>query len=112
MLLGFQKSTANTARAVLFTINVTAVSKRTWAEVRALHAYLPDRPSANVFYTAPGYKVHGFDVWQTRIGLLRPDRRDTWWTVTTRWSIRRVRLEVLEAIRKCALPAIEKQLAQ
>jgi hypothetical protein len=97
---------------VRFTVNVTAVSKRTWAEVRALHEDLPDRPSANVFYTTPGLKFYGFDVWQTRIGLLHPDSRDTWWTVTTRWSVRRVKVEVLEAIRKYALPAIEQHMAQ
>jgi len=38
--------------------------------------------------------------------------QDKWWTIDTRASAESVRIEVLEAIRVYALPAIEQQVAQ
>lgn len=104
VLLGFQKSTTSSAKAVRFTVNVTAVSKRAWIEARSEHSYLGERPSANISY--------GDFAWQRRIGQLIPDGRDTWWTITTRASTESVKVEVLDAIRIYAWPAIEQQLAQ
>jgi Domain of unknown function (DUF4304) len=103
VLLGFQKSKASNAKAVRFTVNVTAVSKRAWIEARSEHSYLSERPSANISY--------GPFAWQRRIGQLLPHSQDKWWTVVTSVSTELVRVEVLDAIRIYALPAIEQQLA-
>jgi hypothetical protein len=104
VLLGFQKSRASNAELVLFTVNVTAVSKRAWIEARSERSYVPEQPSANMMY--------GPWAWQQRIGHLLPDRQDKWWTVDTRASMESVKVEVLDAIRTYALPAIEQQVAQ
>lgn len=104
VLLGFQKSRASNAKDVLFTVNVTVVSKRAWVEARSDRSYVPERPSANIFY--------GPFAWQRRIGDLLPDRQDRWWTVDTRVSMESVKVEVVDAIRTYALPAIERQVAQ
>ena len=98
--LGFQKSMASNAKAVRFTVNLTTASKRAWVEARREHSYLGERPGANISY--------GDLAWQRRIGQLLPDGRDKWWTVTTRASVGSVRVEVLDAIRTYALPAIER----
>ncbi len=104
VLLGFQKSRASNAKDVRFTVNVTAVSKRAWVEARSERSYLPERPSANSRY--------GPFAWQLRIGHLLLDRQDKWWTVDTRASMESLKVEVLDAIRTYALPAIEQQVAQ
>jgi hypothetical protein len=108
VLLGFQKSRVSNAEFVLFTVNVTAVSKRTWIEARSERSYLSERPSPSSNY--------GPWAWQSRIGQLLPDRQDKWWTVDIRASMESVKVEVLEevldAIRTYALPAIEQQVAQ
>jgi hypothetical protein len=102
VLLGFQKSMASNAKAVRFTVNETAASKRAWLEARSVRSYLPERPSANISY--------GAFAWQRRIGRLLPDTQDKWWTVAPRASTERVKVEVLDATRIYALPAIEEQL--
>jgi hypothetical protein len=104
VLLGFQKSRVSYAEFVLFTVNVTAVSKRAWVEARSERSYLSERPSPNSNY--------GPWAWQQRIGHLLPDRQDKWWTIDTRASAESVRIEVLDAIRTYALTAIEQQMAQ
>jgi hypothetical protein len=107
VLLGFQKSSVSNAEFVRFTVNVTAVSKRTWIEARSERSYVPERPSANSNY--------GPWAWQPRIGHLLPGMHDKWWTIDvrdTRASAESVRIEVLDAIRTYALPAIEQQVAQ
>jgi hypothetical protein len=98
-----QKSTASNAQAVRFTINVTAVSKRAWIEARSEHSYLSERPSASISY--------GPLAWQRRIGQLLSDSRDKSWTVAARASTESLRVDVVEAIRIYALPAIEQELA-
>jgi hypothetical protein len=103
VLLGFQKSRASNAKDVRFTVNVTVVSKRAWVEARSERSYLSERPSANSPY--------GAFARQLRIGHLLPDRQDKWWTVDTRASMESVKVEVLDAIRTYALPAIEQQVA-
>jgi Domain of unknown function (DUF4304) len=104
VLLGFQKSMTSNAKAVRFTVNLTAASKQAWVHARRDHSYLGEHPGANISY--------GDFAWQRRIGQLLPDGRDTWWTVATRASVESVRVEVLNAIRTYALPAIEQQLAE
>ncbi len=56
--------------------------------------------------------MYGPWAWQRRIGHLLPGMQDKWWTIDTRASAESVRIEVLEAIRVYALPAIEQQVAQ
>ena len=94
---------ASNAKDVRFTVNVTVVSKRAWVEARSERSYLSERPSANSGY--------GAFARQLRIGHLLPDRQDKWWTVDTRASMESVKVEVLDAIRTYALPAIEQQVA-
>jgi Domain of unknown function (DUF4304) len=103
VLVGFQKSTYSNADAVRFTINVTVVSKRRWRKAQGEHSYLSDRPSANISY--------GGFAWQRRIGQLVPDVEDKWWTVGTGRPTGSVSVEVLDAIRVYAVPAIDRQLA-
>jgi hypothetical protein len=41
-----------------------------------------------------------------------PRQQDKWWTIDTPASAESVRMEVLDAIRAYALPAMEQQLPQ
>src|SRR4029453_2800772 len=104
VLLGFQKSMTSNAKAVRFTVNLTAASKQAWVHARRDHSYLGEHPGANISY--------GDFAWQRRIGQLLPDGRDTWWTVATRASVESVRVGGVNAIRPYALTAIEQQLAE
>ena len=102
VLLGFQKSRHSDSGEVQFTINLTVVSKATWAAERASLPHLPERPAPNTRY--------GTFAWHRRIGLLMPLRRDHWWTVTATTELANLAAEVVRAVHVSGLPAIRAQL--
>jgi hypothetical protein len=100
--LGFQKSRYSDSEDVKFTVNLTVVSKATWAAQRQAQPYLPERPAANTRY--------GTFAWQRRIGLLMPDGIDHWWTVHSTTNLPDLAADVLQWIRSYGLPAIRANL--
>jgi hypothetical protein len=105
-LIGFQKSTRGDARRTSFTINVTVVDRRAWAQARLERQHLPERPSPNTRFGEP--------VWQVRIGQLLPDASggwlDRWWDVPAEGVADSTVSEVIEAIRDHALPAMRERM--
>jgi hypothetical protein len=106
-ILGFQKSKWSDAAEVAFTVNLTVASRLAWAEARATHPYLPERPG-------PTRTLYGADVdrriWQTRIGLLLGGQTDRWWRVTPAQNTRALAVELVNLIRVRALPAMREQM--
>jgi hypothetical protein len=76
-----QKSRWNTKAEVEFTFNV------------------------GVFYNLAQSHIKG--IWGDRIGSLLPDRRDKWWKIDSKEASEGVHKEVIEALSRYALPAIE-----
>ena len=103
-VIGLQRSVHSDARELGFTINVQVVERQAWAAKRAESPYLPERPAPNTRYGAP--------VWQSRIGLLMPSRRDTWWTVTPTTDLARLSREIIEALDRYVLPEMRRQIAK
>lgn len=99
-LLGFQKSKANTADKVLFTVNLSVVNKAAWAESERPRT--GTRPTANISYGDP--------VWWQRIGTFLPGNGDNWWTLADDSDVRSVAQEVLRAIEGAALPAMVAEM--
>lgn len=106
-LIGFQKSSQGDARSTRFTINVTVVARREWAQARLEQQHLPERPSPITRFGEPA--------WQVRIGRLLPDASggwsDRWWDVPAEGAADRTVAEVIEAIRDHALPAMRERMA-
>jgi hypothetical protein len=108
--VGFQKLKWSDAAKVTFTINLTVASRRGWAEARAVHPYLPERPSPTLtFYIAPGVDMDKW-VWQSRIGLLLSEKNDRWWDVTPGQDIRPLAAEIVGAIRDYGLTAMRARM--
>ncbi|MFL5799797.1 MAG: DUF4304 domain-containing protein [Actinomycetota bacterium] len=103
ILLGFQKSTSSNSAEVRFTLNVSVGSKSAWKEARKDRSYLPERPSANVYW--------GTFIWQERIGRLLHSGQGQWWRVSADSSTDEIADQVLAAVRDYVLPAIERHVA-
>jgi hypothetical protein len=106
-IVGFQKSKWSDAAEVAFTLNLTVASRRGCAEARATHPHLPERPSPT--RTLYGAGVDKW-IWQSRIGLLLPDRNDRWWDVTAGQDTRALATELIDIIRDRALPAMRERM--
>jgi hypothetical protein len=104
LLLGFQGSTANTSLRMRFTVNCKVVRKDVWK------AASEERPSRG---SRPKPNVHaGTFEWMIRIGQLMPNAEDKWWWVQADDPTDEVALEVIDAIKRYALPAIRRRCAQ
>jgi Domain of unknown function (DUF4304) len=101
-LLGFQKNKWSSAHHVMFTANVTVVSRKDWDEKRAERPYIGERPSPNTYY--------GTFAWQDRIGMLMPRGEDHWWDVLAETDTREVAASVIEAVRGFVLPAMRDEM--
>jgi Domain of unknown function (DUF4304) len=101
-LLGFQKNKWSSADHVMFTANVTVVSRAAWDEARAERPYLKERPSPNSYY--------GTFAWQDRIGMLMPRGEDHWWDVVAETDMRDTAASVVEAVRDFVLPAMRDEI--
>jgi hypothetical protein len=99
--LGIQRSRHSDASRIDFTLNCQVIGRAAWDEARRERSDLPERPSPNTRY--------GTFAWDRRIGLLMPDARDTWWTLTADTDQAALATEVLEAVRRWALPAYQGQ---
>jgi len=98
--VGFQKSVYGSRQHVKFTLNLSAISKAQWGHARTDRTNLPKEPAANTFY--------GLEHWQRRINLLMPaQERPPWWELTPQTDTPTLAREVLLAIERYALPAID-----
>jgi len=103
-LLGFQKRTSSTRERVLFTVNLTVVSKDNWAAIRETSPWQPARPS-------PNFSVSGLPgAWSERIGSLLPNPTDFWWEIESERQVRSATADIIEKIRTYALPAMQRQM--
>jgi hypothetical protein len=101
--IGIQRSVHSDAEHIKFTINTQIADRRVWEEMRVERSCLPARPSPNTRY--------GTFVWQSRIGLLMPDRRDYWWELTPDSDLGELGSGVLDAVAAYLMPAIQRQIA-
>lgn len=98
-LLGIQKSSANSASRVKFTINLLSGRKSDWQAACEAHTYLPAQPKPNMFY-APVTRSR-----TVRIGQLMPDGRDHWWEANPSTPPAQLAADVLSVVENLALPA-------
>lgn len=93
-VINFQKSVASSADRVVFTINLGIASAR-------LSAFFGGKDTKR--------KPKSDDCqWRKRIGQLLPERQDVWWTIDASASVEGLILEILAAISRYALPALER----
>lgn len=100
--IGFQKSTYSTSDRVRVTANVSVIPIEVWEQARADSPNLPLKPAPSVFY--------GSFAWQRRIGDLLPSGADTWWVIDGGCDPSPVATEIIESVRRYALPAMKAQL--
>lgn len=101
VMIGIQKSSANTPDYVRFTANVSVTTKAEWEAKRVDQSFLGDKPTPNVLPWG----------WGTRLGHLMPARRDHWWVLETGDDWQPVADELIEAIVNLALPRMLSELA-
>lgn len=99
VLIGLQKSVYSDASGLKFTINLYVVSKAEWESARKQRSYLPAKPSANVHWPVG---------WVKRIGHLLPKGQDHWWSVDSTTDLNHLAIEVVDAICKKAMPAMQE----
>ena len=102
-LLGFQRSTGNTAHRMKFTVNCKVVRRDAWDVAYAHKPYIGRQPKPNRF---------GGVGWQSRIGQLLPSGQDTWWWLEANGESRTVADQVIAAITQTALPAMFAEIAE
>lgn len=100
--LGIQRSVHSDGREIRFTVNAQIADRRAWDALRSERAYLPQRPAPNTRYDP--------SLWQQRIGLLMPDRRDRWWDLTPATDLERLGSELVTAITTYVMPAIQREI--
>lgn len=84
--------------------HLRVVGKAAWDEKRAEQTYLPARPAPNLAYGPPE--------WFQRIGSVMPEGHGGTWVLNAGDPPRPLADEVIEAIRRYALPAIEFERAR
>jgi hypothetical protein len=102
-LVGLQKSAYSDGHEVRFTVNLLVANKQAWDALRAEKTYLPRRP-------APGTR-YGYEVAQSRIGDLLPDRADAWWRIYNGVDINSVAQDVIASVERFGVPWLREQLA-
>jgi hypothetical protein len=103
-LVGFQKSTSSTGRAVIFTMNLKVVSREVWKLARVDKSWLPETPAPNTSYPVAE--------WSPRIGSLMPGGQDHWWWVRPGQQLESLGAEVIEALTDYGLPALQRAVRQ
>lgn len=104
IMIGIQRSAFSDLSELRFTVQLTVIHKRKWADLRAAHPGQPgfrDRPYPTRFY--------GQGLWQWRLGRLFPTPEDKWWIVTPDSDASVVAEDVVAAIRTYGVPAIARE---
>ncbi|WP_170114207.1 DUF4304 domain-containing protein [Kangiella spongicola] len=100
-LIGFQKSLYSDSQGLKFTINIYVVPKQEWEESREKYSYFPQKPSANTKWQIG---------WSERIGTLMPSKLDHWWEFNSQTNESELVRQVVEAISKYAVPAMQSRM--
>jgi hypothetical protein len=100
-LLCLQKSMFSDSNGLKFTINLFVVTKVQWDMAREEKSFLPEKPSANVHWPVG---------WVKRIGFLMAKGQDHWWSVDSNTDLNSLANEVVDAICKKAVPAMQEQI--
>lgn len=98
--VGFQKSFHSDASSVHFTVNLSVIPRDAWSAYRAARPGFGSRPSPNTRYGTSGE--------QTRIGLITPEGRDLWWTITPEEDPGPVRDDVLAKLFTYGIPWLKQ----
>ena len=111
-LLDFQRSAWSYRHRLTFTANMTVVSRDEWSASTDEYPGLSRRPGAN-WSPAPIFtRVWETGYWHSRIGMVMPERLDTWWEVVAGDETARVAEEVIAAIREYGLPAMHERMVR
>ncbi len=103
ILLGWQKSGSSDAASVSFTGNLKVIAKDVWDAENLPRGRVPERPSS-----ATSWGVG----WERRLGELIPGSGgDRWWLVRPGDELRGIAREVIGALSRYGLPAVEHELA-
>jgi hypothetical protein len=108
-LLGFQKSAWSDRLRLTFTVNLTVVARDVWTNGRRRWPQLSEQPGPN--WSLSPMMESAFDgYWHSRIGQLMPANVDQWWELDASEDSGAVAAEVVEAIRRYAIPEMEERL--
>ena len=94
--LGFQKSAFSDSDSVTFTVNLSVISRETWAERAAAAPHLGARPAPSTSYGSWG-------TW-CRIGELMPSGEDHWWWLRRGQEAAPVAEDVVTTLLDVAVP--------
>jgi hypothetical protein len=101
VMLGFQSSTASSAKAVKFTINLMVAGKRAWEEAREQAPHLAAKPSPNT--------LGGPQRYVQRIGFLTHGR-DHWWWLRADEDPQLLIDEITNVIVNVAVPKLRQEM--
>ena len=104
ILLGFQKSKANSETYVKFTINIAVVRKSDWEEASLSRPLVPSRPDYSI-----NWGVFGMPGLYGRVGQFMR-RGDLWWKIEYGRRRQTIAREIIQAVRDDVLPAIESAI--
>jgi len=101
-LVGFQKSAFSDRNEVRFTINLVAVGKPEWEQLRLEHPYLAKRPQPTFHHPEPALSM--------RIGQLVDDGEDKWWRVVPTSDCEPIVDEVIRDLTEAGIPWLRAQI--
>ncbi|WP_250447987.1 DUF4304 domain-containing protein [Actinotalea sp. C106] len=102
--LGWQKDKYSDPASVLFTGNLAVISKDVWDAENVPRGRRAAKPAASTSWGLG---------WEQRLGALIPGTDgDRWWVVHPGCDLTVVASEVLEALSRYGLPALERALAE
>lgn len=101
-LVGFQKSAYSDRQEIRFTVNLLAVSRAAWDNLRLEKPHLGKEPSATITYGPP--------VFTSRIGLLTADQEDRWWQVGEGHDVDSVAQELISDVRLSGIPWLRERI--
>lgn len=94
--LGFQKSAHSDSDALMFTVNLSVISREIWAEEASAKPRLGDKPKPSTFY--------GSWADQVRIGQLTESGEDLWWRLKRGDDASQVAEQVVSSLLDIAVP--------
>ena len=104
ILIGFQKNKWNMKNEVSFTVNVSVIEKGKWEVALKEHPWMEQVPKPSVDYPV--------EMWTQRLAMIPEGASDKWWKINSESNIETIAQDILDRIRKDALPAIEKRINQ
>jgi hypothetical protein len=102
-LVGFQKSAFSDRYEVRFTINLVAVKKSDWDQLRLEQPHLAKRPQPTFHHPEPALSM--------RIGQLVDDGEDKWWRIVPTGDQEPIADEVIRDLTEAGIPWLREQIS-